>query len=609
MDLTRAWAQTFISYSVIAAAAVGCGGGQNESGLANSHRSDLVVASSASRASSSQPLAAAAAPLSSSHLYGSAAPADAAEQLLNFAESHFPQYFPSQRATQSFDAYLYRHYPETGMYVGVAKDVTEASGLVEGGVYVMGGEFGLAPSYVGSLSNYITVAPGVTMSAPAPATLQAVRVEPTAAFVDEFANATIRVEVMSEAKGLQFTAEFSPLGARSTDPLSPWNGVSTFEVPLYDDGTHGDQKANDGIFTGTLRPGFTPILDSADGKLAYTCVGVRARDAQGVTVPAPQLGPAAGDCASLLLAVARGTNPPLNKVADNVYSTGNFVNIVAPVASMYFAGGADYVRDYLARKIFRTFPDVFDAITESRIGVYDGSTYAKHVALKNTVSGIGIPIFDMSSSYHSARLSGWNYGFGSAFHHEFAHTYTYFLNEPELSLAAGGAHPGVPSTEGAFMGGTTIKMLDSGDYYVLTNSDHWGEVWRYSSLELYLMGLLPASQVETNYYLLDRSYQVQLGGTIPASKVTAVSIEDIMRVYGPRVPDSSVAPKTFRVLALAVSERPLTHAEVGALEASTTYLTGKFDVPNKLRGGLPSFYFMTRGLGAVDVSVPAPRPK
>lgn len=88
--------------------------------------------------------------------YGPATPLDAAEQLLDFAEKGYPQFFPTREATLSFDKYRYRFYPSMRTYIGVALNVVPGDGLVEGGVYVMGGSFGTTAALVGVLNQFIT---------------------------------------------------------------------------------------------------------------------------------------------------------------------------------------------------------------------------------------------------------------------------------------------------------------------------------------------------------------------------------------------------------------------------------------------------------------------
>jgi hypothetical protein len=81
-------------------------------------------------------------------------PQQAAEQLMNFAEATFPQFFPGHKTTATLNPFVYRFYGETGSYLGVV--VIDASGYAVNGVYVMGGVFGSAPSYVGPLTAFIT---------------------------------------------------------------------------------------------------------------------------------------------------------------------------------------------------------------------------------------------------------------------------------------------------------------------------------------------------------------------------------------------------------------------------------------------------------------------
>jgi hypothetical protein len=77
-------------------------------------------------------------------------PEQAIEQLFDFAEAHFPQYFPGHQATRSSEPFLYRHYPETGAYIGVV--VEPGSGFEQHGLYVMGSDFGPSPVYIGPMS-------------------------------------------------------------------------------------------------------------------------------------------------------------------------------------------------------------------------------------------------------------------------------------------------------------------------------------------------------------------------------------------------------------------------------------------------------------------------
>lgn len=79
-------------------------------------------------------------------------PQTAAEQLLDFAESRFPMYFPGHATTMTLGPLRFRAYA-SGAYLGVA--TSAENGYVANGVYVMGGPFGGKPTYVGLLTDFI----------------------------------------------------------------------------------------------------------------------------------------------------------------------------------------------------------------------------------------------------------------------------------------------------------------------------------------------------------------------------------------------------------------------------------------------------------------------
>jgi len=81
-------------------------------------------------------------------------PAEAARQLMDFAETQFPQYFPAHVATLSAAPFAYRYYDATGIHLGVV--LTPGTEYVDQGVYVMGGVFGDAPAMVGRVGDFIS---------------------------------------------------------------------------------------------------------------------------------------------------------------------------------------------------------------------------------------------------------------------------------------------------------------------------------------------------------------------------------------------------------------------------------------------------------------------
>jgi hypothetical protein len=129
----------------------GCGGGSDDSSsTASTPAAAAAQLRTAMSVQQARPAAAASA-------------ADAAEQLLDFAEAAFPAYFPVHQSTSTLDPFRFRHYPQTGVYVGVV--VKPGMGYTMDGVYVMGGPFGEEPVYVGQISDLIPTTPPIDPSA------------------------------------------------------------------------------------------------------------------------------------------------------------------------------------------------------------------------------------------------------------------------------------------------------------------------------------------------------------------------------------------------------------------------------------------------------------
>lgn len=132
------WALTAVAVATLAA----CGGGSTvEVGV------DLAASAPPS----------AAAPRESALAVstgGTVSPEEAARQLMDYGQSQFPAFFPGQAATTTLAPFVYRYFAPTGTYLGVV--VQAGTSYPLGGVYVMGGSFGTAPTYVGQLTDFIT---------------------------------------------------------------------------------------------------------------------------------------------------------------------------------------------------------------------------------------------------------------------------------------------------------------------------------------------------------------------------------------------------------------------------------------------------------------------
>jgi len=136
-------ARKYFVAMAVATLIAGCGGGDESASITPQN------AAAALRAQGSQ-----------GAIKLAATTADSADQLLDYAESHLPNFFPSHQPTQAFAPFKFRYYPETGIYLGVV--VTAGMGYTLNGVYVAGGGLGTLanPLYVGLLTDYITPTTG-----------------------------------------------------------------------------------------------------------------------------------------------------------------------------------------------------------------------------------------------------------------------------------------------------------------------------------------------------------------------------------------------------------------------------------------------------------------
>jgi hypothetical protein len=80
--------------------------------------------------------------------------AEAARQLLDFAQARYPEAFPGEPAILWFSPFAFRYYPATGLYLGVA--LHDEGGYKAGGVYLLRSDPGATPQSLGPAAGYVT---------------------------------------------------------------------------------------------------------------------------------------------------------------------------------------------------------------------------------------------------------------------------------------------------------------------------------------------------------------------------------------------------------------------------------------------------------------------
>lgn len=165
----------------------------------------------------------------------------------------------------------------------------------------------------------------------------------------------------------------------------------------------------------------------------------------------------------------------------------------------------------LARRVYRQAPDRFEFLTVFTSVPVDGPHLVFSTSVKNTDQGIGLPTFDQSSLFGSQRLehmifmndlSLWaedpaapprapGYAFAEStlavLAHETGHRW---LSHLDRKLCSGDGHWSYFLESGAsLMGGHRLRENADGSFTSV------GALERFSPLDLYLMGLLPAAEV------------------------------------------------------------------------------------------------------------------
>lgn len=206
-----------------------------------------------------------------------------------------------------------------------------------------------------------------------------------------------------------------------------------------------------------------------------------------------------------------------------------------------------------------------------------------HFRVKNDVLGLGVPRFTSGAQFgQTSTLRGilyfprWTMFWRLPLLHELAHQWA----NDALSTAERG-HFGFCGA-GSQLGGfdpATLRALGGGLYQASNRAGRPfgtasnGNDVPYSPFELYLMGLLPAAQVPPFPCAVGGQWVNRQRGIFRAQAMPTLSMAEVQRRLGPRVPDAGHAPRSFRVLAVLLSEGPPTPAQQRGTQQAAQQMT------------------------------------
>jgi hypothetical protein len=452
---------------------------------------------------------------------------------------------------------------------------------------------GTAPAVSGSVGNPAPV--------PASFTLQNVKAAPYAVWADALGSQPVTIEARTQA------AAHVALQLSYFDGLVGGSGAQIVR-PMFDDGTHGDEVAGDGVWTltfalGLAQPGQLRLYDGLVDSVSIAISAVN--DARAPISPANPI-----DARIDLSIIDRSLEDefPVRGADATTQFTDNMINLVDP----------SFDESAIERTIARVYQivpgDPFDfAVLFHTRTTTDG--VPRSIGVKNDVGGINVAAFDHTAAYGSAgRLQQIVFQnahtLGLEINHEIGHRWAAYLNRSELNLSLPtGFHWGASDHVGV-MGNGPFLQEDAGGYRVTNAADSDKFIANpFSNLELYLMGLARPDEVQPYRFVTDPAVNVQFDTVVPAASTRVVTIDDIIGVYGERAPAMAAAQNAFTAAFVVVSDRLLTKPEYTLTSLIARYASGTSS-GGKRDGGLfealdpPSFGAATGYRATLDTTLP-----
>lgn len=405
-------------------------------------------------------------------------------------------------------------------------------------------------------------------------------------------------------------------------------------IRLYDDGTHGDRNAADGVFsrgditaTGTLSHdggthqrlantvlffeetggGVRSISLTLDTGLAVVDVSQRG------TIAVTSLEPNLSRTSHALFLVDDGTVFPGYPNVD-AQSAVN-VCLACEIVIDRFGDNFDFI-------ILQTREVVNETGPEDRQAFFSNIT--------NSDQGIGIEERDLNigpgtffsgepfNTFSSGRLQGIifdNRIDGAPLSHEIMHRWGVEA-APSLNWLDGAGHYGSASDINGIMDNIMLNQFGSQLRRDDTTVNPVDIVWNgdgtfrlverigefagtFAPISLYLAGFIPAAQVPTMRIV--GTLNVADPDAVITSSVREVRVDDVIAVEGPRVPSSLTAPRDFTVGTIVIGDRPYAEAETTFITLALRY----WESDKAYDGfGTPPWKSATLGQSSLTVQLP-----
>ena len=290
-----------------------------------------------------------------------------------------------------------------------------------------------------------------------------------------------------------------------------------------------------------------------------------------------------------------------------------FLNYVIPKEDydLFLSDRGDYKK--VTQKIYEFFKDDFDFIfifADEDVKP-DGVPYGTNRSAKRDIDGLGAILYDETAIYGSAgRLKSVlylplvKYVRSGPFLHEIAH---HWANKGFIPSTVS-SHWGYSSAGGQLGGFDELVDLGNGSYLGKLNGNdgfgpfaNGGNSVPYSNVELYLMGMIGASDLET-IVVAENPENAEGIGVFTADKITSYTAASLIDQHGVRTPLYSESQKEFKAITVIISTTPIS-SERKELANSSLEEFAKKGEPSAEWGDLYNFWMATGGAGSFEVII------
>ncbi len=236
----------------------------------------------------------------------------------------------------------------------------------------------------------------------------------------------------------------------------------------------------------------------------------------------------------------------------------------------------------MTRRVYQFFPDSFDYVMfVNNLPDVLGGLYGRAYAVKNDTLGIGDTIYNNTAQFGSAGqlqrvlyLASELDLYQRTSLHEIAHRNANYLSQINSTVPGHWGFSGVGGQLGGWAPGTLNTLVPGvpglyeadgpggRDYFYTAFADIEDGNIPYSQLELYLMGLVEASELPPLEYATGAAFINQAQGIFRANSIQTLTYQNIIAQEGLRLPTPATSQKDFRVLTVVMTPNPLTQDEL-----------------------------------------------